>query len=410
MGKGGKYLNKGGAKPMKNNMASQQRMPAPQNQKPVKKEKKPMKKGKKIALTIGIIFLVLILVAVIGGVIYWNYLLGLMTRPEDAPVPEATTSDIDQMLAELTAPTDALETEPTGTTSPEETWPEIVSDENITNIMLVGQSSRPGEDSLIADTMILCSINRETKTLTLTSLMRDLRLVWPKYVDTKGKTHSGNNRINMAYNMGYHWTQNKQDSMDLMEAIVQHNFGVPVERTIEIDFDIFMKVVDLLGGVTVDISEEEYAYLKDNAKWLDEEGVHVGVNKLNGYHALCYARIRKVGHGDYERTERQREVITSLLNNLKDMNILKIHKLFTEIMPLITTDMSNQEITNYAFEFIPMLKDLKIQSQRIPYDGNQGYTQVEIDGTIDNQLTIPDIAAAAKWLQQSIGMEVAETD
>ena len=71
---------------------------------------------------------------------------------------------------------------------------------------------------------------------------------------------------------------------------------------------------------------------------------------------------------------------------------------------MITTDMTNKEITNYAFEFIPMLKDLKIQSQRLPYDGNQGSIQVEIDGRPDNQLTIPDLPAAARWLQESIGM------
>jgi hypothetical protein len=119
--------------------------------------------------------------------------------------------------------------------------------------------------------MILCSINRETKTLTLTSLMRDMRLVWPHYVDTKGKAHTGHNRINMAYNMGYSWTRNKQDSMDVLESIVQHNFGVPVERTIEIDFDIFMYIVDRLGGVTVDISQEEYDYVCYKEKAIAEE-------------------------------------------------------------------------------------------------------------------------------------------
>ena len=109
--------------------------------------------------------------------------------------------------------------------------------------------------------MILVSINREQKTITLTSLMRDMCLVWPEYVDTKGVKHNGNNRINMAYNMGYHWTGNKQDSMDVLESIVRYNFGIPVERTVEIDFDIFMKVVDLLDGVTVDFSQEEMSHL-----------------------------------------------------------------------------------------------------------------------------------------------------
>lgn len=368
MAKGGKYLRKNA---------------------PVKR-----KKGK--VLSIVLIVLAVILVAAIGaGVWYYNHLLGMLTRPEDLTVPTENTMPVMETEAiETTEETVPVET------SPEDTWPQIVSDENITHIMLVGQAARAGEEHLISDTMILCSINRETKTLTLTSLMRDMRLVWPHYVDTLGKPHSGHNRINMAYNMGYSWTKNKQDSMDVLESIVQYNFGIPVERTVEIDFDIFMTIVDVLGGVTVELSQEEYDYMKANYPYMDEEGVTVGVNNLGGFHALCYARMRKVGHGDYERTERQREVITGLINNMKNMGIMDIHKLFTQILPMITTDLSNKEITNYAFEFIPMLKDLKVQSLRIPFDDNE--RSVCIDG--DYMLEPADLKETARRLREAIGM------
>ena len=374
MGKGGKYLNK----------------------KPVAAKKKK----KKVLPIILLVLLLIVVICVGAGVWYYNHLLGMISRPDDYVAPTESIAAVESESSEVTL---AVETEPVET-SPEDTWPQIVSDENITNIMLVGQAAREGETHLISDTMILCSINRETKTLTMTSLMRDMCLVWPKYVDTLGKEHSGNNRINMAYNMGYHWTGNKQDSMDVLESIVQHNFGIPVERTVEIDFDIFMKVVDILGGARVYIDEDELKYLQENYNWMDS--LKVGENKLSGYKSLCYARMRQVGHGDYERTERQREVITSLLENLKKMNILEIHKMFTEILPMITTDMTNQEITNYAFEFIPMLKDLKIQSQRIPFEGNE--VSVVRDG--DYMIAPADLKATARQLQESIGMDVTETE
>ena len=377
MGKGGKYLAK----------------------KPVAAKKK--KKSVLSKILIGI--LIVLLLAVGGVVLYINHLMNLVSRPDDVVAkPAESTAAVVQ--TEEVPVTEAEETT-VGTTSPEDTWPEIKSDENITNIMLVGQAAREGEQHLISDTMILVSVNRETKTITLTSLMRDMCLVWPKYVDTQGKEHSGNNRINMAYNMGYHWTGNKQDSMDVLESIVQYNFGVPVERTVEIDFQLFMDIIDVLGRVEVDISQEEYDYLLENANWVEDCGIHVGVNELCGYHALCYARIRKIGHGDYDRTERQREVITSILNNLKDMNILKIHSMFTQILPKITTDMTNSEMMNYAWEFIPMLKDLKIQSQRIPFDGNE--MSVVRDG--DYMIAPRDLKATARQLQESIGMTVEGT-
>ena len=372
MGKGGKYLAK---------------------KAPVAKKKK-----KKILPIILTVLLVIVAICVGVGVWYYNYLLNMITRPDDV-VTVPTEAVV------VTEATEAVETT-AGTTSPEETWPEIVSDENITNFMLVGNAYRPGEEYYITDTMILVSINRETKTITLTSLMRDMCLVWPKYVDTLGKEHSGNNRINMAYNMGYSWTKNKQDSMDVLESIVQHNFGIPVERTVEVDFALVEKIAELLGGVEVELSQEEIDYLRENypasntAKTLEP-----GMCQLSPYLTLCYARMRKVGHGDYERTERQRTVITKMIEKLKDMNILEINNLFQTVLPMITTDMSNKEITNYAFEFIPMLKDLKIQSQRIPFEDNErSVVKTYEDGTTDYMIAPGDLEKTAKQLQESIGM------
>lgn len=379
MGKGGKYLSR----------------------------KAPVAKKKKSKVLPSVLLVLVLILAICIGVCVWyyNHLLSMITRPDEVKVPVSTTEALVQTTE---APTEAEETT-VGTTSPEDTWPVVVSDENITNIMLVGQASREGEAGLIADTMILVSINRETKTLTLTSLMRDMRLVWPKYVDTKGVEHSGNNRINMAYNMGYHWTGNKQDSMDVLESIVQHNFGIPVERTVEIDFGIFMKICDLIGGVMVDFNEDEIKYMQDNygdhePNWILEPGK----NYINGWQALCYARMRKVGHGDYERTERQREVIMDIIDSLTEMNLMEIHGIFTQILPEITTDLSNKEITNLFFELIPMLKDLKVQGQQIPFEGNEMSVPVEINGVLDYQIAPRDLKATARQLQESIGMDVAE--
>ena len=376
MGKGGKYLNK--------------KAPA---------AKKP--KGKKKLLSKILIGVLVFLLIIVGAVaLYINHLMNLITRPDDVVVQPTETFAV--------AETEATEEEATvGTTTPEDTWPEIVSDKNITNILVVGQAARAGEEALIADTMILCSINRETKTLTLTSLMRDMRLVWPEYTDYQGKVHTGNNRINMAYNMGYRWANdNPRGGMEVLSSIIEYNFGVPVDNVVEVNFDMFSDIVDLLEGVTVHIDEAELEYLQKNYNYMDK--LTVGENNLSGYRALCYARMRKVGHGDYERTERQREVITNLIEKMKGFGILNIHKVFTHLLPNIITDMTNQEMTNYAFEFIPMLKDLKIQSQRIPFDGNEmSVSHTYEDGTVDNMIAPRDLKATAKQLQESIGMTPA---
>lgn len=380
MGKGGKYLAK--------------KAPAA----------KSRKKGKKKVLTTVLVVLLLLIVAgIIGGIWYYNYLINLISRPDDVVAP---TNYVDIGTMPTIPPEIVVDETVDATTAPtEETWPTIVSDQNITNIMLVGQAAREGEEHLIADTMILCSINRETKTLTMTSLMRDLRLVWPEYVDINGKPHTGNNRINMAYNMGYRWAgNNSKGGMDVLAGIVEYNFGVKVDHTIEVNFNTFQQVMEMMEGVTVIVNQEEIDYLQKNypesntAKTLEP-----GVVRLSPYLALGYARMRKVGHGDFERTERQRKVITSMLWELTQMNIFEINKMFTTLLPSIVTDMTNEEITNYALEFIPMIKDIKIQSQRIPFDGTYSSKMFEIEGQQDYQL-VCDTKKNAQMLQESLGM------
>ena len=337
---------------------------------------------------------VLLLVAA-AAALYWSAMLNKIQRPEDLTVP---TQSVTVVTEETVSPT----------TSPLETWPEIVSDQNITNIMLVGQAAREGETAHIADTMILCSINREEKTLTMTSIMRDLRLVWPEFKDIDGKSHWGNNRVNMAYNMGYKWAgRNPKGGMELLASIVEHNFGVHVDHTIEVNFDVFQKIMEVMGSVDVELNEAEIKYLQDKYPASDTgKNLKPGMNHLSPYLALGYARMRKVGNGDFERTERQRSVISQLIGKLAGMNLLEAHALFTEVLPMITTDMTNREITDYAFELLPMLKDLKIQSQRIPFDDTYWYIYVNIEGQkgTDQQIEC-NVKENGTRLRQSIGLE-----
>ena len=391
MGKGGKYLNnKKAAAPKKG------------------------KKTKKVVLTILVVLLLLLVIGVIGGIWYYNYLINLISRPDEVVVPtgSATIGTMPTIPPEIIIETGEA-TEPADVTqATEETWPTVVSDQNITNIMLVGQAARDGEEHLIADTMILCSINRETKTLTMTSLMRDLRLVWPEYIDINGKPHTGNNRINMAYNMGYRWAgNNSKGGMDVLAGIVEYNFGVQVDHTIEVNFDTFEQVMEMMDGVQVVISQEEIDYLKENYPASNTaKTLQPGLVRLSPYLTLGYARMRKVGHGDFERTERQRKVITSMLWELTQMNIFEINKMFTTLLPSIVTDMTNEEITNYALEFIPMIKDIKIQSQRIPFDGTYSSKMFEIDGQQDYQL-VCDTTKNGEMLRESLGVSgIAVTD
>lgn len=308
-------------------------------------------KKKKVIWIVLISLAILLLVGILAVVIYWNSMLNLLGDPQET-VPTLSQEEADALLGT---------TDPTETTTPEETWPVVTSDKNITNIMLVGQNYREDEPNKLSDTMILCSINRKTKTLTMVSFLRDLYVPLPAYAG-----HGpGRNRINVCYALGSTWTRTSEGGMEMLAKCIEQNFGIPVDHTIEVSFETFTAIIDAFGGVEVDVTEEEARYMTESVGYVGD--VEPGIQILDGNEALAYARIRKID-SDRQRAARQRAVITSLIDNCRGMSLMDLHSTATRILPLIITDMTNKEITNYIWELLPMLKDIKIASLTCPAD------------------------------------------
>ena len=162
---------------------------------------KRKKSGAVIALTT-IAALLLFVISVFMGVIVYNQFLKPSVNPTVAAAQAPTTAAAGETKAltvtqQTTAPTE-------GTTVPT-TLPYVESGKDIINILIVGQAARDGEESRMADTMILATVNKNTKVLTLTSFLRDTYLKLPDYVDPSGTRHTcGKQRINLAYHLG--WT------------------------------------------------------------------------------------------------------------------------------------------------------------------------------------------------------------
>jgi LCP family protein required for cell wall assembly len=201
--------------------------------------------------------------------------------------------------------------------------------------------------------MILCTFNTKDKSITLTSFMRDL------YVNIPG---AGMNKLNAAYPMG---------GYTLLGETLLENFGVKVDHYVEVDFSGFKKAVNILGGIDMYLTAAEAEYM-NTTPWdgLNSEGwaLHAGVNHLNGDMALAYSRIRAIGY-DYERTERQRKVLTAMIDKCKGMNIGTAMNLMNQLLGCVRTDMTDAEITRYALELFPLLSG-NLTQQRIPIEGS----------------------------------------
>lgn len=349
------------------------------------KKQNKRKSGQRTALRVLCVMLSVILVLLIALTVYLESLLGMINRSEGSEFLSA--SEYQEYL------NSQKETQPSNYTGPvidptDVTWATqgqlIEKGENIINIMLIGQDRREGQGRSHADVMILCTINKDKKTLTMTSFMRDMYVQIPGYSD---------DRINVAYFLG---------GMELQEACLQKNFGVQVDGNVEVDFYGFMKVIDLLGGVDIELSQAEADYLNRRGNWDVEENTHwnlkAGVNHLTGSQALAYSRIRYVGNDDFERTSRQRTVLEALLKSVKNLKISQINSLLVEILPHLTTDLTNAEMVGYVLDLFPLLSDLKIVNQRIPADGT--YQPATIRGMM---VLVPDLEANRKLLEDAIG-------
>ena len=227
----------------------------------------------------------------------------------------------------------------------------------IVNILLIGQDRREGEETARSDSMILCTYHRKTGNVTMTSFLRDL------YVPIPGH-HS--NRINAAYSEG---------GAALLDDTLRENFSLHIDGNIEVDFSQFAQIIDLLGGVELELREDEAAEINKETG----SELAAGTQVLNGEQALTYARIRKLdADGDFSRTSRQRKVMNALLGQYRNIKWKDLLPLMDQLLPLISTDMNYGKLVLLAMEIMPKLSGAQITSQRIPADGT--FSDEKIDG------------------------------
>ena len=246
----------------------------------------------------------------------------------------------------------------------------VMSSSKVRNILLIGTDSR-GEDRGRSDSMILLSINSKTNKINMVSLMRDTYVQVPGY---------GGCKLNAAYSYG---------GPELLMDTIEENFYIEIDDYVTVNFMSFANIVDAVGGVEIEVNDSEADAI--NVLLDSKEGVSMfgqpdeddylnggGTYKLNGKQALCYSRLRKVGNADFERTERQRKVLSGILKNAATLNPLKIGSVAGDALPSMTTNLSKGSMYLLSLRLPLFLIGYDIEQLRIPAEDT--YWGSDIDG------------------------------
>lgn len=261
-------------------------------------------------------------------------------------------------------------------------------EDGVKNILLIGNDSRSQDESGRSDAMILVSISNRTGKVHLTSLLRDI------YVDIPG--HDGN-RLNAAYVYG---------GPELLMETLEENFDIEVNRYMLVNFQAFANLVDTVGGVDLELTNEEVQYVNGYlVEYNQLEGRAEGTDyldpslsgqiHLNGPQALAYCRNRYIGT-DFARTERQRKVISAAVKNAPLALVTNGSNLIDGVMSNITTNLTQTELSGLMLQS-PLLLTYDMVSGCIPQEGT--YSNASIRGMAVLEV---DFDANKQYLQKEI--------
>ena len=269
-----------------------------------------------------------------------------------------------------------------------------MEEDGVVNILLIGNDSRKNGTDGRSDAMILLSISNRTKTIYMTSILRDI------YVDIPGRE---GNRLNAAYSFG---------GPELLMETIEKNFDISVNRYVSVNFEAFANLIDAVGGVDLELSSQEIEYVNGylveyNMLTGREQGTDnmdpaaSGMVHLNGPQALAYSRNRYIGT-DFGRTERQRKVLTAAVEKLPSALLNDAEGLMDKVLPNLTTNLTQNECFQLSL-MAGKLLTYEIVSDSIPQPGTYK------DVTIRKMAVLEvDFEANIRYLKEKIYGETEE--
>lgn len=325
------------------------------------------KKGKIVAAVI----ILIILAILIGGFAFVKGKLNLIDyddgKKEYATIQEGDEDQLDLDLSGLE------QVDPQGIPSGE-----IYKDKNVINVLLLGTDERTKDfsDNARSDSMMLLSINLKDHTAKLVSLERGM----------------GVPILEGPYKGQYDWLTHcfRYGGADLVMKEVRECFRVDVDHFVRVNFFSVESIVDLLGGIDIELTAAEAKYLNG----MPGRNFSAGVSHLDGEAALSYARCRSID-SDWQRVKRQQTVIQACADKLKGSSVSTLNELLNQILPMVQTNFTQGEITKLMLE-APEFLGVEFERMTLPEHGTYG----GMTGMGGRSMFAPDFAENAKILRE----------
>jgi len=339
-----------------------------------RKTKAAIQKNKWIK--IAVITLSVIAFLVFAGIIAYNcivdYYIGkinIISSEKDLNLEYVTQAIVDENGQSSVMNTEDLIEDANGALNADN-LPLICDNKNVKNILLLADDTR-GKEAGRTDSMILVSINKKTEKIIMCSFMRDIMAKYPK---TPASPVAGKyDKLNHAHAYG---------GAELTMAVLKETFNIEVSHYAKVNFSVFRDIVDAMGGVDMYLTAAEARAINSILSETMQEPANktlrvtgkdmlkstkAGTYHLTGVQALSHARNRRVG-SDFQRTQRQRDVLTAMAQKAKTLSLPQLHKLLETVLPMVTTNMSEDLLKDLVGDMLTYLS-YEIVSTRVPADG-----------------------------------------
>lgn len=248
-------------------------------------------------------------------------------------------------------------------------------------------------DDARADSLILVSLNIKEDTIKLVSIERGTGV--PIMLD--------------GYEGQYDWITHtfRYGGAKLTMDTVEDCFNVQVDHYVRINFNSFVQIIDAVGGIDINLTELEAAAMNwevPSNSMLIVNPVHEGLNHMDGYTALQYARLRKIDN-DWQRIARQRTVIQAVLDQIQNASVTELDNLLNTVLPLVQTNFTKTEIAALLIQ-LPGFLGKEAEQLSLPAEGTYGVRT----GMDDRLMYDPDWAENIRILQRFLYGSVSDED